>query len=101
MIIASLSLSILLAVDGFLSEAHVGIVLDENAGKSCPHHVHLMMDFCSCNNEGMHAVLCRKCIQSGGTGKGRGADWAVFGCWGHLGSDCSLKGSFHSVYWAI
>lgn len=59
MITASLSLSILLAVDGFLSEAHVGIFLDENAGKSCPHHVLLMMDFFSCNNEGMQccAVL--------------------------------------------
>lgn len=101
MIIASLSLSILLAVDGFLSEAHVGIFLDENAGKSCPQHVHLMMDFFHVIREVCSAVLCCKCIQSGGTGKGRGADWALFGCWGHLGSDCSLKGSFHSVYWAI
>lgn len=42
-----------------------------------------------------------KCFQSGRTGKGSvvrlGEVWLL----GHLGCDCSLKGSFHSVYWAI
>lgn len=42
-----------------------------------------------------------KCFQSGRTGKGSvvrlGKVWLL----GQLGCDCFLKGSFHSVYWAI
>lgn len=94
--ILALSPSIILAVDGFLSETHGGIFLEEKAGKS--HTIFLT------NNEAMQcsAVQWCKCVRVEVQEKGRGADRPLFGCQGHSGSDCCLKGSFDSwVYWVI
>lgn len=53
-------------------------------------------DVCNAIMKQCSAVQWCKCVRVEVQEKGRGADRPLFGCQGHSGSDCCLKGSFDS-----